>query len=201
MIKLDKKEQQIIDIEIVKKILDGDKQSFVILERKYKRIVTSLIRRMIRDEDDVKDLAQDTFIKAYNSLDKYNFNFNFSSWLFKIASNTCIDFLRKKRFPTISINKQNIENDSEQEFEIRDDNYVPDMHILAVERKKALLDAIAELPDNYREIIRLRHTEEMDYVDIAKKLNIPLGTVKAHLFRARKMLYYFLKNKRHLFDE
>lgn len=201
MIKKDRNEQQKIDLETIKDILDGNSRSFEILEKQYRRIVASLIRRMIKDEDDVKDLTQETFIKAFSNLDKYQFNYNFSSWLFKIASNTCIDFIRKKRFPTVSISKSGNDSENEQDYEIKDESYVPDFYLMANERKKALLDAIESLPENYKEIIRLRHSEDMDYVDISKKLNLPLGTVKAHLFRARKMLYYFLKNKQHLFIE
>jgi RNA polymerase sigma-70 factor (ECF subfamily) len=201
MIKKDRNDQQKIDLETIKDILDGNSRSFEILEKQYRRIVASLIRRMIKDEDDVKDLTQETFIKAFSNLDKYQFNYNFSSWLFKIASNTCIDFIRKKRFPTVSISKSGNDSENEQDYEIKDESYVPDFYLMANERKKALLDAIESLPENYKEIIRLRHSEDMDYVDISKKLNLPLGTVKAHLFRARKMLYYFLKNKQHLFIE
>lgn len=188
------------DFEIVSKILAGDNSLFVILEKKYKRIIVALIRKMIHNEDDVQDLTQETFIKAYNALAKFQFGYTFSSWLYKIASNSCIDFMRKKRFQTVSLYTQK-PGEEEQEFEIADNDYKPDIAVLAEERKKALLNAIEQLPENYKLIIRLRHDEDLDYSDIAERLNIPLGTVKAHLFRARKILLEQLKGKKYLFVE
>ena len=188
------------DIEIIKRILAGDSSEFALLEKKYNHIISSLISRMVRDEEDVRDLTQDTFIKAYNALSNFQFQYSFSSWLFKIASNTCIDFLRKKRFNIVPLYKKSKDSEEEEIIDIHDETYTPDMELLAKERKEALLKAIAELPDNYKQIIKLRHGEDLDYDEIANRLNIPLGTVKAHLFRARKMLYKKLKEQKTLFD-
>ncbi len=188
------------DFEVIKAILNGDTNSFKFLEKKYKRIIVILIRKMIRNEDDAEDLVQETFIKAYNALDKFQFGYTFSSWLYKIASNTCIDFMRKKRFQTVSLD-QPISQDEDHFMEIEDNTYNPDINFVADERRKALMLAIEALPENYRNIIRLRHEEEMDYSEISKELDIPLGTVKAHLFRARKILLTQLKNQRYLFIE
>jgi RNA polymerase sigma-70 factor (ECF subfamily) len=189
------------DIEVIKRILDGDKEAFAIIQKKYARIIASLIRRMIKDEADVNDLTQDTFIKAYNALGNFQLNYSFSSWLFKIASNTCIDFLRKKRFNLVSLHRPSNDSEGEEIIEIKDDTHTPDTDLLAKERKEALINAIAGLPDNYREIIKLRHGEDLDYSEIAYRLDLPLGTVKAHLFRARKLLYEKLKKQKTLFDE
>ncbi len=188
------------DIEVIKRILDGDKSAFGLLQDKYSPIISSLIRRMIKNEEDVRDLTQETFIKAYNALNNFSFNYTFSSWLYKIASNTAIDFLRKKRFDTFSLYKKSNDSEDEEIIDIKDESYTPDLDLIARERKKALLAAVAELPDNYKEIIKLRHGEDMDYSEIAERLELPLGTVKAHLFRARKMLYAKLKKHKNLFD-
>lgn len=188
------------DIAAVKAILDdGKKDAFAILQNKYQKIIASLIRKMVKDEDDIDDLTQETFIKVFNALHTYQAQYSFSSWIYRIASNTCIDYLRKKRFPTISLSKplENIEDDIF--FEIEDNTYLPDKNVLNDEKMKVLNDAIAQLPENYREIIKLRHEEELDYNEIAEKLGIPLGTVKAHLFRARKILLIQLKKHEHLF--
>lgn len=187
------------DFEAIKKVLDGNKSAFEFLQKKYIRTIQALIKRMIKDEDDVEDLVQETFIKAYRSLSSFRFGFSFSSWLYRIASNGCIDFLRKRRFDTISINQSfTNDDDEEQEFQIKDVTYQPDINVILRERKEALEKAINQLPGNYREIIRLRHEEELDYNQIAEKMNIPLGTVKAHLFRARKILFTSLNKEKFL---
>jgi len=187
------------DFQLVQEVINGNNDAFGKIQKKYYRIISSIIRRMIKDEDDVMDLAQETFIKAYKALPSFKCGFAFSSWLYKIASNCCIDFLRKKRLSTISLTKPDFIDEEESEMEIEDNSYIPDMNILSQERKSVLLKAINDLPDNYKEILRLRHEEDLDYVAIAETLSIPLGTVKAHLFRARKILYSALKNEKHLF--
>ncbi len=189
------------DNEIVRSILDGNRNDFAQLEKKYRMLITTLTRRMIKNEDDVQDLVQEAFIKVYKAIDKFQFGYSFSAWIYRITSNTCIDFLRKKRFQTISINNPVPSSDEEMEYEIEDREYIPDINVLYEERKLAISEAIENLPDNYKEIIRLRHEVEMDYKEIAEKLGLPLGTVKAHLFRARKLLYAALKKQVHLFKE
>jgi RNA polymerase sigma factor (sigma-70 family) len=193
-------ESQEEDFAAVRRVLAGDNGGFEVLQKKYNRIITSLIRRMIRNEEDVRDLTQDTFIKAYNAISSFQFGYSFSSWIYKIASNTCIDFLRKKRLAEVSLS-QKTNSDEEYEIEIEDKDYMPDISLMTDEKLKALRDAIEKLPDNYKEIIKLRHEKEMDYADIAETLDIPLGTVKAHLFRARKQLFVQLKKYRYLFVE
>ncbi len=190
-----------IEFQYVRRVLEGDNHAFQYLQQKYHKLILNLIRKMIRDEDDVEDLAQETFIKAYKALASFQFGFSFSAWLYRIASNTCIDFLRKKRFPTISLSQTVPGNDEEFEIEIEDRSFVPDLTVMNDERRKALNDAIDNLPENYKNIIRLRHEEELDYKDIAERLDMPLGTVKAHLFRARKILFDALKKHKGLFSD
>ena len=144
---------------------------------------------MIKNDSDVEDLVQETFIKAYKALDKFKFNYSFSAWIYRIASNNTIDFLRKRRFDTFSIDKPIGNAEDENYFEIEDNSYSPDANVLDEQKSEIIQDAIDSLPENYREIILLRHEEELDYKAIADKLDLPLGTVKAHLFRARKLLY------------
>lgn len=190
-----------VEFGYVRKVLEGDTHAFQYLQQKYHKLILNLIRKMIRDEDDVEDLAQETFIKAYKALSSFQFGFSFSAWLYRIASNTCIDFLRKKRFPTISLSQTVPGNDEEYEIEIADQTFVPDLTVMNEERRAALNNAIESLPENYRNIIKLRHEEELDYKDIAERLDMPLGTVKAHLFRARKVLYDALKKNKGLFSD
>ncbi len=184
------------DFETVKRVLSGDRNAFTLLQNKYKKLISNLIRKMVKDEDDIDDLTQETFIKAYNALDTFQFGFAFSAWIYRIASNNCIDFLRKKRFQTVSLSQPVFDEDDDQYIQIEDTSARPDTEFLNKEKRDIINHAIDKLPENYREIIKLRHEFEMDYIDIAKKLDIPIGTVKAHLFRARKILLAELKGKK-----
>lgn len=201
MADLNDKENQEEDFEAVKRVLGGDTSAFRILQNKYKRLISSLIRRMVRDEDDIEDLTQETFIKAFNALNTFQFGYSFSAWIYRIASNNCIDFLRKKRFQHVSLSQPLNNEDDDYFIQIEDSSHRPDLQYIAKERKNALNKAIRTLPENYQEIIKLRHEYEMDYSEISDKLEIPLGTVKAHLFRARKLLLTELKRHKQLFAD
>lgn len=164
--------------------------AFAELEQKYKRIVSFLIRKMIRNDEDVIDLTQETFIKAFNALPRFKFEYPFSRWLYKIASNRCIDHLRRMRFQAVSLDQPINTNDGgEVTTDPPDNDPVADDLLLAKERAEMLYKAIKTLPEKYQTVIRMRHEEDLEYQEIAEKLNLPLGTVKAHLFRARKLLY------------
>ncbi len=199
MSKKDNLQSQEEDLKAIRLALDGNQRGFEFLQKKYKRIINTIIRKMVKNQDDVDDLTQETFIKAFTSLNKFNQQYPFSSWIFRIASNTCIDFMRKKRFQTLSIYKGDDSKGDEDIFEIKDTTYSADKPLLKEERKEIIERAINNLPENYRIIIKLRHEEEIDYNEISKRLNLPLGTVKAHLFRARKLLLIELKKNIGLF--
>ncbi len=188
------------DAEVIRRVLAGDKEAFSKLQNKYKYIVSAIVRKVIRDEDDVDDLTQEAFIKAYRALQSFNFDYAFSSWLYKIASNACIDFLRKKKYYTISLSRPLDPDNPDYIFEVEDTNSLPDIELIKNERAEVVEAAIADLPEKYRTIINLRHSEELDYAEIAEKLNLPLGTVKVNLFRARKMLGIALRKHASLFD-
>jgi RNA polymerase sigma factor (sigma-70 family) len=183
------------DYELIGNAIKGNQAAYDRLMKKYYKLVNNLIYRMIYNKEDVEDLTQEAFIKAFNSLEKFDHQFAFSTWLYKIASNNCIDYLRKKKLNTISIDKEIDSEDEDLRFEIPDNDYKPDRNILDSEKKKILEDAIASLPEKYKTVILLRHQDEMEYDEIAKKLNIPLGTVKAHIFRGRELLNKYLKDK------
>ncbi len=190
------------DENVIREVLAGNVNAFGALERKYRRIVTYLIRKMIRDEEDVNDLVQDVFVKAFQGLPSFQFEYPFSRWLYKIASNRCIDHLRRKRFAMSSIDAPLRGKDGGEFFmEPADNDPTPDVTLLANERVRLLREAIAAIPERYREVIRMRHDEELEYQEIADKLGQPLGTVKANLFRARKMLYNLLMKHGSHFEE
>jgi len=163
--------------------------------KKYSNAISHLIVRMIGYQPEVEDLTQEAFIKAFNSLASFNDEFAFSTWLYKIATNNCIDYLRKRRLKTFSIDRTVETSNGEMQYEIPDATYRPDRNILQSQQTHTIQHAIETLPEKYRVVIIMRHQQEKSYEEIADELNLPLGTVKAHIFRAREMLYRQLRGK------
>ena len=182
------------DSQLIKRALGGDQRAFRKLRAKYHEAIYNLIYRMIHNRDEVDDLTQEAFVKAFASLHTFNEEYAFSTWMYKIATNNSIDHIRKRRLQTFSIDKPIESSDSDYQFELPDSSFEPDQEMIAGQRTKFLQEAIAALPAKYRQVIMMRHVDEMEYSEIAKKLRLPLGTVKAHIFRAREMLYRAIKN-------
>jgi RNA polymerase sigma-70 factor (ECF subfamily) len=188
------------DLAVVRAVLAGDTNAFSAIDRKYRRRLYVLIRHIIRNDRDAEDLVQDTLLKAFRALESFKPEYSFEKWLFKIASNTCIDYLRRARFAPESLQLDDSDND-EPPRQVADPNSPrPDEVLEHAERQEILRAAIASLPDKYRTVIYLRHELELDYNEIAVRLNVPLGTVKAHLFRARQLLLKKLEPYRQLFE-
>ena len=183
------------DSQLIHAALHDDQAAFKQLMKKYHDQIANLIYRIIHNKEQVEDLTQEVFIKAFASLKSFNEEFAFSTWLYKIATNSSIDFIRKKKLSTFSIDKPVGLEESEYSFELPDTTYEPDKHIIQRQRSKLIEKAIAQLPEKYRRVIILRHTEERDYNEIAKILKLPIGTVKAHIFRARELLNKYLRDK------
>lgn len=183
------------DKKLIADALNGDQASYARLQQKYSPAITALMRKMLRDSLEIEDLVQETFVKAFKALHTFNHDYAFSTWLYKIGSNHCIDFLRKKRLKTFSIDRPIETKDGELQYEIADTQWMPDADMQQADKLRLLKKAVESLPEKYKVVIKLRHEEEMDYQDIADELDLPLGTVKAHLFRARALLYKKLKSK------
>lgn len=181
------------DRQLIQAALKGDQKAYESLLNKYKNLVYTIMIKMVRNPQEAEDLTQEAFMKAFNSLASFNDEFAFSTWLMKIATNNCIDFLRKKKLRTTSIHEPIRYKDDTFEFEIPDNSAGPERLILQNERKQMLEAAINSLPERYRYVIVLRHKEEKSYEEIAEILNLPLGTVKAQIFRARELLNKMLK--------
>jgi len=190
-----RQESRVEDGVFIREALAGDEQAFGKLKQKYHNAIYNLIARMIRDRQEVEDLTQEAFIKAFTSLETFNDEYAFSTWLYKIATNNCIDHIRRKKLQTFSIDKPLASKDGEYSFELPDTSFEPDRELIDSQRKAILKKAIESLPPKYRKVIELRHVEEREYQDIAKILDLPLGTVKAHIFRARELLYKYLRDK------
>ena len=183
------------DLHLISAAIHGDQSAYRDLMKKYRDSIFNLIYRIIRDREQVEDLTQETFVKAFASLRNFNREYAFSTWLYKIATNSSIDYIRKKKLLTMSINKPISQEDSDYSFELPDSTWEPDKFIMARQKSKIIAEAIERLPPKYRQVIIMRHNEERDYAEIAKMLKIPIGTVKAHIFRARELLYKYLRER------
>lgn len=187
------------DDTLVKKAIDGEEQAYKQLVEKYERALHFHILKMIKDTSKVEDLVQESFVKAFESLHSYNTNYAFSTWLYRIATNHTIDHLRKKKLKTLSIDEPVDTPEGGLKVQLPDEKAQADRNIIRKQRQQMVGQAIENLPDKYRDVIKLRHMEEKSYQEISEVLTLPLGTVKAHIFRARELLYKALKDKRDQF--
>jgi len=183
------------DAPFVSRALQGDQTAFAELMTRHRGPLFNMLFNMVRNKEETEDLVQEAFMKAFAALDTFNKEFAFSTWLYKIAINTTIDHLRRKKLRTYSLDKPVEAKDGDLKRELPDLYASTDHDLLSSEKSALIATAIAELPDHYREAIILRHTEEKSYEEIAEITKVPLGTVKARIFRAREMLKHKLKGK------
>ena len=175
--------------ELITQARTGDARAFERLMHKYRRSVYYLIFRVVRNPEDAEDLTQETFIKAFGSIARFDPKFAFSTWLFKIATNNSIDFIRRKKMQTLSIDAPSAQEDSPASLlQIVDTALTPNEQMLKKERKEYLQAAIEQLPPRYRQLIELRYYKEYSYEEVTQAMGLPLGTVKAQLHRARELL-------------
>ena len=188
------------DADVVALAQQGRDRAFRELVRRYERPVFSLIYRMVRDREASEDLAQDSFVKVLNHLDRYRPEFKFSSWIFKIANNVAIDFLRKRQLDTVSMDgSPHAMTAAEAEassFDVVAQQESALDELEAREIGTAIERAIARLRPEYRACIVLRHIEGRSYEEIATTLDLPLGTVKTYIHRARNELRIALQDAR-----
>ncbi len=197
--------EPIDDKELVAQALEGDEMAYAELLERFRRPVFSLIYRMIGDREQSEDLAQESFVKAFNNLDSYNPNYRFSSWLFKIANNHAIDHLRRARLPTVSIHGSphaaNAEREEETRIVLEAPDESPEQEIMALELGSEIEEAIKRLRPEYRTAVILRHIESRPYEEIAEIMDVPIGTVKTFLHRARAELRHALAHLKEKPDE
>jgi RNA polymerase sigma-70 factor (ECF subfamily) len=188
------------DADVVRLAQEGRDLAFRELVRRYERPVFSLVYRMVRDRETAEDLAQDAFIKVLNHIDRYSPEFKFSSWIFKIANNVAIDHLQRRRLDTISMDgSPHATSAAEVEasrFDIAADEENALDELAARELGSAIEVAIGRLRPEYRSCIMLRHVEGRSYEEIASTLDLPLGTVKTYIHRARHELRRALEGVR-----
>jgi RNA polymerase sigma-70 factor (ECF subfamily) len=175
------------DEELVASILEGEKELYGEIVRRYQGRLVNYVYRMLRDRQDAHDLAQDVFFKLFGALDRFDPRYRFSTWLFRVAQNAAIDRIRKRRLKVVSMHRNEPGEDG-GDWDLPDDKPDPYQDSRNLERGIAIQAAIEDLPAEYRELIQLRHYAELSYDEIARLKEMPLGTVKNKLFRGRQML-------------
>jgi RNA polymerase sigma-70 factor (ECF subfamily) len=176
------------DQQLVKRALKGDERAFEEIVRRYQKPIVNFIARMVGNYDLALDLSQDVFVKAFVALRTYNEDFKFGSWIFKIASNTVIDHLRKGGPAISSLDKPVATEDDEIQLDLASTALIPEEELEQTETRGILVRLIDQLPPAYRQMIVLRHVNELSYDEMAEITDLPLGTVKNRTFRAREMM-------------
>ena len=179
---------------------DSDQKAYAELMERYRDSIFHLCRKMVFNDDDADDLTIETFGKAFQRLKQYTPAFAFSTWLFKIASNHCIDFIRKKRINALSLDRGIATEEGDNiQFTVKDEAPDPIETLEKKQRVEKMRLVVSELKPRYRRLVELRYFEEYSYDEIALELDLPLGTVKAQLFRARDILASVMEgSKKHL---
>jgi RNA polymerase sigma-70 factor (ECF subfamily) len=189
-------EKAVYDYNLIRKALDtGNQKAYAELMGRYRDSVYFMLLKMVNNRDDADDLTIEAFGKAFKRLSQYTPTYAFSTWLFKIASNNAIDFIRRKKMITFSIDKT-FENDEggEMSMDIKAEGLNPEENVIKKQKVKHMHDVVEKLKPRYRLLVEMRYFQELSYEEIAEKLELPLGTVKAQLFRAREFLANILRN-------
>lgn len=176
------------DEDLVAAVLRGERERFGDLVDRYQSRLVNYLFRLLRNVEDAHELAQEVFIKVYQALDRYDPRYKFSTWIFRVAQNAAIDQIRKRRVYFLSLDGREDRDGEPREWELPSPDRGPYGHLRNTERGRAIQEAIDSLPWEHRELIVLRHFGELSYDEIAAAKEMPLGTVKNKLFRARQML-------------
>ena len=180
------------DFRLVQLAREGDQKAYAELLGRYRDAIYYMLLKMVNNPIDAEDLTIEAFGKAFKNIEQYTPNFAFSTWLFKIASNNCIDFIRKKRGSHISIDQGQEEQDTISDA-IQASTLDPEENLIKQQKVILTRTIVTKLKPRYRRLIELRYFKEYSYEEIAEELDLPIGTVKAQLFRARELLYNILK--------
>ncbi|MBA7522067.1 ECF RNA polymerase sigma factor SigW [subsurface metagenome] len=182
------------DVRLVEKAKKNNQAAYAQLMNRYREAIYYMLLKMVNNASDAEDLTIEAFSKAFKNLEQYTPNFAFSTWLFKIASNNCIDFIRKKRIDHISLDRE-IGDKGRVSSIIIAEVSDPEEDLIKKQKASLMRHVVTTLKPRYRDLVELRYFKEYSYEEIADELNLPLGTVKAQLFRARELLYNILKQK------
>ncbi len=176
---------------------EQDQQAYAMLMKRYKKAVYFMVLKMIRDADDAEDLTMEAFAKAFKNLHRFKKDYTFSTWLFRIATNNTIDFIRKKKLKTMSLNTTMTDDGGNPvTIDVEDDDRNPQDEFIKAQRIEMVRIFVDKLPAKYRKLVKLRYFDELSYEEIAKELEKPLGTVKAQLHRSRELLFEIAEGKK-----
>ncbi len=177
---------------LIDRVLEGDHEAFAELVRLHETQVYNLCLRMSGNPEDARDLSQEAFLKAWRGLRFYQFESAFSTWLYRLTSNVCIDFLRsRKRRPSVSLT---VDEEEPVEMEVEDSSPTPEEQVLHREQKYAVAKAMEQLEDEFRQVLTLRVIHDLPYEEIAEIMDLKVGTVKSRLARARMKLKKLLED-------
>jgi len=182
------------DLKVIDRALHGDSKAYTELLNRYRDSVYYVMLRMVNNPSDAEDLTIEAFGKAFNHLAQYTPTHAFSTWLFRIATNNCIDFIRRKSQSPRPFDHDEGEED-EMEATIPSDMRGPDELLMDRETAKTVNNIISTLKPRYRRLIELRYFEDYSYEEIASELSLPIGTVKARLFRAKTLIQNIVRKK------
>ena len=179
------------DLVLINRALEtGDPAAYSELMRHYRDRLYFSIYEKIGDKEISKDLTIESLGKAFKKLHLYKPDFAFSTWLFTVTRNHCIDYLRRNKLPTFSIDKMMIDDDGKQtNFDLKSEDLNPEQVLMKKQRIKILRSIVNQLKAKYRDLVRLRYFKEFSYEEISEELQLPLGTVKAQLYRSREQLF------------
>lgn len=198
-IKRDFSDKAVEDFRLIDMAIAGDDSAYARLLQRYKKAVYHVVLRMVRNIDDAEDLTIESFAKAFKNLHRFKKDFTFSTWLFRIATNNTIDFIRKKKLNTLSIENTFTDDDGQSvSIDVEDENLDPQEETIRAQKAELMQLFVDKLPSKYQKLVRLRYFHELSYEEIAEELEAPLGTVKAQLHRARELMFEMVKNKRDL---
>ena len=189
------------DLKIIKRALaTGDPKAYNELMKLYRDPLYYMLYEKVGDEELAKDLTIEALGKAFKKLHMYTPDYVFSTWLFTVARNNCIDYLRKHKLPTISIDKMMIDEDGKRNtFDLKSNDPDPEKIMIKKQRIAILRHIVDQLKPKYRDLVKLRYFKELSYEEIAELLEIPLGTVKAQLYRSREQLFKIMSGSRDTF--
>ena len=176
------------DLSLILKVKNGDQRAFEQLMKLYSKNIFFEIQKLVRNEEEANDLMMESMAKAFEQIDRYDSSYAFSTWLKRVSVNHTIDSLRKRKLQTVSIDQVISNNENERVIEIASSDLNPMEELELSEKINAIRLFVGQLKNRYKELITLRYFEEMSYVEIANETDLPLGTVKARLHRAKGML-------------
>lgn len=182
------------DLGLVERAVAGDEKAYAELLARYRDSIYFMLLKMVNNKSDAEDLTIEAFGKAFKNIKQYSPNFAFSTWLFKIASNNGIDFLRKRKGFIVSIDGDENDREDSKPMTVCDEGMDPSESMINSQKIEHVRAVVQKLKPRYRQLVELRYFQELSYEEIAEQLDLPLGTVKAQLFRSRELLYNILKN-------